>query len=123
MAHKHRPSHPEFNEESMNIEKQKIIDLQHRLSASVGDFLVLLNEGNSQQIEHAKAKAKSDFLKYAPEMQHTAESLGGKFYRAVEDFLESIDMILHSAPGWIDEEKIARCYDSTQKLEKELKIA
>jgi hypothetical protein len=115
-----RPYHPRTPRHEKVIEKQKLGNLEHLISMDLGNFLVLLEEGNTEQIGHAKEKAKSDLIKFKPEMQKIAEKIGGKIPSAVDEFLDSIDAILHSAPGWVDELKISRCYHLTQKLEKEL---
>jgi hypothetical protein len=105
------------------VEKQQLGDLEHLISMNVGNFLVLLEEGNPDQIDQAKLKARNDLIKFGIEMQKLAEKIGGNCPVAVDKFLQSVDEILHSAAGWIDEAKIARCFSATQKLEKELRSA
>jgi len=115
-----KPYHPRTTHHERVLEKQKLADLEHRISIDMGNFLVLLEEGTPQQIDLAKQKARTDLIKFGPDMQKMAEKIGGKLPSAVEDFLMSVDTILHSASGWVDEAKISNCYNVTQKLEKEL---
>jgi hypothetical protein len=103
-----------------HIEKQKLSDLEHLISMDAGTFLVLIEEGTSQQIALSKQKAKTTLLKYAPEMYKLAQELGGLYPKTVEDFLNSVDEIVYSATAWIDSAKIKECYKATQKLEKAL---
>jgi hypothetical protein len=56
-------------------------------------------------------------------MQALANTMGGSFATAVREYLNSLDLIIHSEPGWIDEEKIRLCYTMTEKLEKQLLAA
>lgn len=101
-----------------SVQKQALSDLERRISMRVGNFLVLIEEGTPTQITQAKQQALSELLKIGPDMLKVAESMGGKFPLFVHDFLDSIDHILHSAAGFIDEAKISRCFSCTQKLEK-----
>ncbi len=100
---------------------QELLDLEHKIRADFGTFLVLKEEGNHMQIERAKQKARTDLLKYGPDMSRIAQKLGGSLPRAVHNFLQSIDAVIHSATGWIDDDKIIHCYNSTEALEHELK--
>ena len=103
------------------LEKQMLIDLEKRLSLNVGNYLVLSEEGDPSQIAFAHQKARTEFLKFGPEMSKLARSIGGEILVVVADFLESIDLILH-CNGMLDEEKIAQCFQTTQRLQAELKI-
>jgi len=40
--------------------------------------------------------------------------------KAVRDYLDSIDTIIHTNAAWIDEAKIRHCYIMTEKLEKQI---
>ena len=101
------------------LEKQMIVDLEKRISIHVGQFLVLTEEGDPTQIALAHQKAKSEFLKFAPEMSRLALRLGGEISYVVADFLDSVDVVLHN--DFLDEEKISRCFHTTQRLQAELK--
>jgi hypothetical protein len=118
-----RPYHPRKKSHSQELVRQQLTDLEHKISADVSALLVLFSEGSSQQIAHALQNTKNELIKFTPEMQKLAYNLGGNFPKAVHDFLDSIDSIAHSAAGWIDEAKITRCYNATQKLQNELKAA
>ncbi len=109
-------------EHELELNKQVLGDLERRISMQVGSFLVLTEEGDPTQIALAQGKAKSEFLKFGPEMHKIAHHLGGKLPQVVDAFLESIDSVLHCNVEWLDEEKISKCYQTTQQLESELRI-
>lgn len=102
--------------------KQKIADIEQKLSMNIGALLVLLAEGTAEQVAQISKKTKTDLLKFGPDMEKLAEEMGGKLPNVVHDYLDSVDSIIHSASGWIDEAKITRCYAMTQKLHKELNL-
>jgi hypothetical protein len=101
------------------LEKQMLVDLERQISLHVGQFLVLTEEGEPTQIALAHQKAKSEFLKHSSEMSQIALHLGGEISYVVADFLDSIDVVLHN--DFLDEDKIARCFHTTQRLQAELK--
>jgi hypothetical protein len=119
---KMKPYHPRKRADSKPLTKQLLSDFEHQLTADLGRFLVLLEEGSAEQITQASQKARSDFLKLKDEMLILASDLGGTFPALVAHFLDSVDMILHTGSGWLDPEKISQCYKATQKLEMALKI-
>jgi hypothetical protein len=103
---------------SRRILKQSISDLEHRITMQLGSFLILIEEGTPTQISNAKQRAISDLIKIGPDMEKLAQEMGGKLPVFVHEFLDSVDNILHSPAGFVDEAKIARCFSSTQMLEK-----
>ncbi len=105
-----------------SIQKQQLSDMEKRISMQIGNFLVLIEEGTPVQISMAKQRARSELLKIGPDMEKTAQSISSKMSMIVREFLDSIDSILHSGTdsSWIDEAKITRCFNATQKLEKAL---
>lgn len=113
--------HPRRSSRSVKLTKQQLTDLEHKISADIGSFLVLLEQGNAEQVMLASQKARSDFLKLAPDMKKLATEMGGAFPRYVSDFLDSIDNILHTGVNWLDDGKIKDCYNATLQLEKALK--
>ena len=108
---------------NLEVSKQALRDLEHRMTREVNTLILLWEEGNVKEIESAKLKAKSGYLKHGNEMQKVAQNLGERYTRAVRDFLDSVDTILHSDSTWVDEAKIRRCYQMTQNLEKEITAA
>jgi hypothetical protein len=118
MPRKAKLRHLRKSKPSRTVQKQALSDLERRISMRVGNFLVLIEEGTPTQITEAKQHAISELLKVGPDMEKVAQEIGGKFPLFVHDYLDSIDSILHSASGFIDEAKIARCFNCTQKLEK-----
>src|SRR5262249_11133194 len=105
---------------SLNLYKQTLYDLKHKISANVGSIIVLFEERNLNQLAIAQQKAKSDFLKHASEMQKIAQKMGERYLRSVRDYLDSVDIIVRSNSEWLDEAKIRNCYMMTERLEKEL---
>ncbi len=101
------------------LEKQMLVDLEKRISLNVGQYLVLTEEGDPTQIALAHQRAKSEFLKFAPEMSRIALQLGNEISYVVADFLDSVDVVLHN--DFLDEEKVSRCFHTTQRLQSELK--
>jgi hypothetical protein len=115
--------HPRRRAKRLDLNKQALHDLQHKISTDIGSLIVLMEQGNPQQIAIVQQKAKSDYLKHAYEMQKIAQQMGDRFVRAVRDYLDSVDIIVHSNVEWLDEAKIKHCFAMTQKLEKELSAA
>lgn len=120
---KMKPYYPRRRAKNVELHKQALRDLESKISREVSSLIVLIEEGNPDQIEAAKGKVRSDYLKHSDEMQKLAQLMGDRYSRAVRDFLDSIDVILHSGSPWIDEAKVRNCYNMTQKLEKELGAA
>ena len=115
---KMKPYHPRKTHHARVVEKQQLVDLEKKLSMDIGQFLVLSEEGNASQTDHARQKARTDLIKYGPDMQKLAQQIGGPFPRYVDNFLDSVDDLLHTA--MIDPAKISLLYHSTQQLEDEL---
>lgn len=120
---KMRPYRPRRRAKNIDLQKQTLKDISHKISTDVSNLILLCEEGNEQQIQAAKLKAKSGYLKHSDEMQKIAQHMGVRYAKVVRDFLNSIDTIVHCNSTWIDEAKIRNCYDMTQKLEKELSAA
>src|SRR4051812_30970998 len=78
------------------LEKQMLVDLEKKISLHVGSFLVLTEEGDPTQIALAHQRAKSDFMKFGPEMHRLAQELGGEILYIVSEYLESVDTVLHT---------------------------
>jgi hypothetical protein len=104
----------------LELYKQSLHDLKHKISSGIGNVIVHYEEGNVNQINDAQLKARSEVLKHGTEMEKIAQKMGDRFVRAVRDYLDSVDIIVHSGSTWIDDAKIHHCYTMTEKLEKEL---
>ena len=116
-----KPYHPrKRRSKGAILLKQSLSDLKHKISSDIGGLITMIEEGNTQQIPTWQQKAKSDFLKHREEMQKIAEKMGDRYAKAVRDYLDSVDEIIHTTPEWIDAEKIQRCYSMAQKLEQEI---
>ena len=68
-------------------------------------------------------KAKTEFHTHSEEMQELAEKMGNKYIKAVREYLDSVNEIIHSGSIEIDEAKIEKCYQSSEKLDRELAAA
>lgn len=101
------------------LEKQMLVDLEKLISLNVGQYLVLTEEGDPTQIALAHQRAKNEFNKFAPEMAKIAAHLNGEISYFVADFLDSVDIVLHNE--LLDDDKISRCFHTTQRLQAELK--
>ena len=114
---------PRRSSKEMKLKKQALRDLEHQIKAHIGEFLVLLKEGSSEQTENALQKTKTELLKLSPDMEKIAEDLRGRFPKFVKDFLHSIDTVLHTSTSqgspslWVDEAKVQSCFVATQRLE------
>lgn len=114
---------PRRRAKRIDVHKQNLQQLIHKMSADIGSLILLIREGTPVQVEHALQKAKSDFLKHGAEMQKTAQQMGNRFVRAVRDFLDSIDNVVHCNIALLDEAKIRNCFIMTDRLERELQAA
>ena len=111
---------PRQKKKNYNLLKQSLKDLEHKMSMDVGSFLVLLEEGSPEMVEGASHRARSDLIKLGPDMKQLAMKMGGVFPHHVDQFLDSIDNILHTGVNWIDQAKIDHCFKATRSLENAL---
>lgn len=118
-----KPYHPRHRRTVQAINKQMLTDIERKISADLGDYIVLIQEGSKEQVEIARQKAHSDFLKFAPDMKKIADKIGGIFAKDVEAYLNSINDIINSPSGWVDESLISHCFKTTNKLENDLKLS
>jgi hypothetical protein len=118
-----KPWHPRRRGRGDELHKQALSDLRHRISSDIGCLIVLVEQGNINEIPAAQQRAKNDFLKHSTEMQKIAQKMGERFVRAVRNYLDSVDLIVHTNASWLDEAKIRHCFTMTQELEKELTVA
>lgn len=102
------------------LERQRLSDMEHKISADIGNFLVLLEEGSAGEIENARKKARGDLLKWGQEMQHIAQTLGANYVEAVSGYINTIDTVLHCPIDFVDQEKVSDCFDATRDLEEML---
>ncbi len=109
--------------EGKELQKQSLHDLKHKIGAKVSRYLVLLEEGNKTLLEEAHHSAKNNLMKYSSEMQKVAAELGERVNTAVQEYLSTLDQMVHLGPFYVDPEKIKQCYEVDQKLEKTLNLA
>lgn len=114
---------PRKRRTKIEMERQRLMDMQHSISAMTGRMLVLLKEGSRDQAASIQAQVKSDFLKTAPQMQHLAAHLGGHLSVAVQKYLDSVSALLHSSELCMDPALIDQCYVLEQAVMKHLKAA
>ncbi|MCI0382532.1 MAG: hypothetical protein L0207_05740 [Chlamydiae bacterium] len=102
-----------------DVKKQELWDIEHLISADLGTFFLMNEEGQTNQIETARQKARSDFLKHRSDMQKIAREMGGEFPQVVQRFISSVDEILHSGQ-WVDQSKINAFHQISKNLEEQL---
>ncbi|MBM3198798.1 MAG: hypothetical protein FJZ58_06050 [Chlamydiae bacterium] len=120
--------HPRRSSKEMQVHRQALKDLEHKLTTDLGELLILAKEGSRERVFEVSSKTKADLLKFGPEMQKIAAEIGAPFPKMVKDFLHHIDTLLHwqekesSSPFflWVDDAKIRSCYLSTERLERAL---
>lgn len=115
--------HPRKRSKNIELQKTALHDIKHKISTDIGTLVVLIKDGNADQIPIAQQKAKNDFAKHAEEMNKIAQKMGDHYAKAVRDYLDSVDVIIHCNTAWIDEAKIRHCYAMSEKLEKEIRAA
>lgn len=115
-----RTYRPRRRRKGLTTEKQTLHDLKHKIGSDVGSLLVLIGEGNAEQITAAQQKAKNDLLKHAEEMRKIAQKMGERYAAAVRDYLDSVDTLVHTQAAWIDEAKVRTCNVMSEKLDREL---
>ncbi len=120
---KMQPYHPRKRGKRIDLQKRTLRDLENKISLEISSLILQHEAGNEQQIQTARIKAKSGYLKYSDEMQKIAQHMGDPYVKLVRDFLDSVDSIVHSNSTWIDEAKVRNCYNMTQKLENEIRVA
>ncbi len=98
--------------------RQEMSDEKRRISMHIGNFLVLLEEGTTEQAAMAKQKARNELLKIGPAMEKLAMDMGEKYTVLLREFLTSIEGILYAASGFVDGAKITNYYNAEQKFEK-----
>ncbi len=117
------PYRPRRKNKGIQAQKMALHDIKHRLSSDVGSLLVLIKEGQQEQIATAQQKAKNDFIKHSSEMQKIAQKMGEHYVKLVRDYLNSVDEIVHARSAWIDDAKIRHCHSMSEKLDKEISAA
>jgi hypothetical protein len=120
---KMRTYHPRRRSNQIELQKQELHDIKHKMSSGINRLLVLMNEGSSAQIPMAQQKAKSDFAKHADDMNKLAQKMGERYAKAVREYLDSVESIVLCNLTSIDEEKIGHCFHMSEKLEKEISAA
>jgi hypothetical protein len=113
---KNKHEHEHFSKKT--LEKQQLKDWHQKLSALVGSYLVLIEEGKAAQAESARDQSKSAFHKFGPEMKKSAFALGEKFPELVGQYLESVEAINLSSTSFIDAGKIKDFFEASLRLEK-----
>ncbi len=114
--------HPRRSRKTVKEQKQQLLDLERKISSDVGKLLLLIENRQAEQVHETSLKVRSDLLKYGSEMSELAGHMHGVFPKAVQDFLSTLDQMTKSAPGWIEEDKVRRCYEVREKLYKLAKI-
>lgn len=88
------------------IQKRQLQDFEHLLDMNVGTFLVLAEEGTLKQVENARAKMRSNLLKYGAEMEAIGRDLGEGFPEYIRNYLKTMNQIVQNSGSTIDPEII-----------------
>jgi hypothetical protein len=101
------------------MEKQRLKDMHNKISALASSYLVLIKEGNKDQAEEAREKAKSEFHKIGPEMAKLANQVKGNAPALVETFLSAVEGIFLSGKTGVDPAKMNAFHQANAAFEKE----
>lgn len=88
------------------VQKRQLQDFEHLLDMNVGTFLVLAEEGTLKQVENARAKMRSNLLKYGSEMEAIGRDLGEGFPEYIRNYLKTMNQIVQNSGSTVDPEII-----------------
>lgn len=100
---------------------QQMKDLQHKIQMEVSAYIVLIEEGSKEQIILAHNRAKSALLKYGPDLKKMAHQGEQEIIDLINQYLDSVDSMVHCQINEIDQGRTNRLYESNQKLQKKLR--
>lgn len=107
---------PRRRKHSKDLQKQQLIDFEHLLNMDLGSFLILAEEGTEKQVQQAKIKMRSHFLKYSGEMEKIARDVGGNHYELVRTYLQSLNRIVHDGSNQVDPAPVKEHYKISENL-------
>lgn len=88
------------------MQKRQLQDFEHLLDMNVGTFLILAEEGTLKQVENARAKMRSNLLKYGSEMEAIGRDLGEGFPEYIRNYLKTMNQIVQNSGTTVDPEII-----------------
>lgn len=94
--------HPRRRRSNKLIQKQQLKDYEHLLDMDLGCFLVLAEEGTPKQIQQARAKIKSNLLRYSSNMEAIGRDLGEGFPEHIRNYLQTMHQIVQNSRSQID---------------------
>ena len=121
--------HPRRSSKVLKKSKKELSELESQIQQDVAALLLIIQNGSPEQIETLSEQTRADLVKYGPTMEKIAQEIGAPYPKAVHSFLDSIDKVLdaqkNNTPSpyysWIDDNKIQRCKQASERLDKVLK--
>ncbi|MBS0629984.1 MAG: hypothetical protein JSS30_07180 [Verrucomicrobia bacterium] len=86
------------------IQKRQLKDFEHLLDMDLGCFLILAEEGTPKQIGQARAKIRSNLLRYGSDMEAIGRDLGEGFPEYIRNYLKTMNQIVQNSSSKIDPE-------------------
>jgi len=95
---------PRRRRSNKELQKRQLKDFEHLLDMDLGCFLILVEEGNPKQIQHARAKIRSNLLRYGSEMEGIGRDLGEGFPEYIRNYLKTMNDVVQNSASKIDPE-------------------
>src|SRR3990167_3204544 len=87
---------PRRRRSNKELQKRQLQDFEHMLDMDLGSFLILSEEGTVKQIATARAKMRSDLLKYGSDMEAIGRDLGEGFPEYIRNYLKTMTLIIQN---------------------------
>ncbi len=79
------------------IQKRQLKDFEHLLDMDLGSFLILVEEGTPKQIQQARAKIRSNLLRYGSDMEAIGRDLGEGFPEYIRNYLKIMNDVVQNS--------------------------
>lgn len=118
---KNKPRHikkytPRRRRSNKELQKRQLQDFEHMLNMDLGSFLILSEEGTVKQIAAARAKMRSDLLKYGSDMEAIGRDLGEGFPEYIRNYLKTMSLIVQNSSSTIDPQMLNEFRKQAQTL-------
>ncbi len=87
---------PRRRRSSKILQKQQLKDFEHLLEMDLSTYLILSQEGTPRQASQARAKMRSDLLKYGSEMEGIGRDIGQGFPEMIRQYLKGMHQIVEN---------------------------
>lgn len=88
------------------IQKRQLKDFEHLLDMDLGCFLILVEEGTPKQIQQARAKIRSNLLRYGSDMEAIGRDLGEGFPEHIRNYIKTMNEVVQNSASQIDPETL-----------------